>query len=59
MHHLVTICILAGHIGTVISYLFIHLFSVQIRNQHLQKPKIIKYQIDPKSSGVFFLYCLL
>ena len=27
------------HIGTAISHVFIYLFSVQIRNQHLPKPK--------------------
>ena len=30
---------------SAITYSFIYLFSVQISNQHLQKPTITKYQI--------------
>ena len=41
----VCIRILVGHIGVAIIYLFIYLFSVLIRNQHLQKPAITKYQV--------------
>ena len=39
------------HIGTAISYLFIYLFSVQIRNQHLPKPTFKNSPTNPPSIG--------